>query len=178
VAPEPLVLFAEDEELCADGLDERGDTERLLDTRGGIAHAELDRGEERVRPQIPPDLPAVVDRSGLHEKLDEVLVLVVARELRRRSGARSAASVPRRVEISARASLISAQILVPASMTDCIISGLICSPRRGRAAARSVSLWLLSCPSESTIWNSSSIPMVRRGTLDCLIAAEPPFAHR
>src|SRR5205807_8286181 len=57
-----------------------------------------------------------------------------------------------------------AQIFVPASMTDCIISSLICSPRRGRAAARSVAEWLRSCPSPSTIWNSSSIPMVRRGT--------------
>src|SRR5207245_6713858 len=59
---------------------------------------------------------------------------------------------------------MSAQIFVPASMTDCIISSLICAPRRGRAAARSVAEWLRSWPSPSTIWNSSSIPMVRRGT--------------
>ena len=91
VAPEPLVLLSQHQELCADGLDERGDAQRLLDTRGRVADAELDRGEERVRPQIPPDLPAVVDRPGLHEELHEVLVLVVAREVRRGPGAGEAA---------------------------------------------------------------------------------------
>jgi hypothetical protein len=56
-------------------------------TRVAVAHAELDRREERVRAQVPPDLPAVVDRRRLHEQLDEVLVLVVAREVRRDAGA-------------------------------------------------------------------------------------------
>src|SRR5437667_513282 len=87
VASEALILVAEHQELCADRLDERGKTERLLDTRRGIADAELDRGKERVRPQIRPDLPAVVDGSGLDEELDEILVLVIAREVRRSAGA-------------------------------------------------------------------------------------------
>src|SRR5207253_26128 len=87
VASEALILVAEHQELCADGLDERGETERLLDTRRGIAHAKLDRGKEGVRPEIPPDLPAVVDGSGLDEELDEILVLVIAREVRRSAGA-------------------------------------------------------------------------------------------
>src|SRR2546421_7505473 len=68
---------------------------------------------------------------------------------------------------------MSAQIFVPASMTDCIISALICSPSRGAAAASSVSLWLFSWPSPSTIWNSSSIPIVSRGTLACLMGHSP-----
>src|SRR2546430_6267507 len=91
VSAESLVLPAKDHELRADGLNERGEAEGLLDTRGRIADAELDRGEERVRTQIPPDLPAIVDRGRLHQKLDEVLVLVVAREVRRDPGAREAA---------------------------------------------------------------------------------------
>src|ERR1700716_1638308 len=91
VASEPLILLAKDEELRADGLGEGGQAERLLDTRRRIAHAELDCWKERVGSQVPPDLPAVVDRSGLDEELDEVLVFVVAREVRRGPGAREAA---------------------------------------------------------------------------------------
>src|SRR2546423_1554412 len=96
--------------------------------------------------------------------------------MRSPAGRRSIASVPRRVAISFRASLMSAQIFVPASMTDCIISGLICSPSRGRAAARRVSEWLRSWPSASTSWNSSSIPIVSRWTLVRFIA--PLREHR
>src|SRR6266566_2589666 len=73
---------------------------------------------------------------------------------------------------------MSAQIFVPASMTDCIISAFIWSPSRGAAAASSVSLWLLSCPSPSTIWNSSSIPIVRRGAFVCLIKRSPSLLPR
>src|SRR5438445_2150750 len=67
-------------------------------------------------------------------------------------------------------------------MTDCIISGFTCSPSIGRAAARSVSLCDFSWPSASMIWNSSSMPIVRRGTsmaatlvraLEALIRADP-----
>src|SRR2546428_131485 len=97
-------------------------------------------------------------------------------------GSRWAASVPRRRVISSRASVTLSQIFVPASMTDCIISGFTCSPRVGRAAARSVSLCDFSWPSASMIWNSSSMPIVRRGTsiaptlvraLEALIRADP-----
>src|SRR5437762_111820 len=72
----------------ADRLDERRDAERLLDPRRGVAHAELDRRVERVRPQVPPDLLSVVDALRADHELDVVLELVVRGEVRRDAGAR------------------------------------------------------------------------------------------
>src|SRR5207245_9336463 len=87
-------------ELRADRLHQRGEAQRLLDLRRGVADAELDGRIEGVRTQIPPDLAPVVDRVGPDEDLDEVLELVVARELGRDAGAREAApdDLPVRLE--------------------------------------------------------------------------------
>src|SRR5205814_2365564 len=87
VTAEALIARAQHQELRADRLDERGDAERLVHARCGVADAELDRREGGVRAQVPPDLPAVFDALRPDQELDEVLVLVVGGELRRYPGA-------------------------------------------------------------------------------------------
>ena len=57
-----------------------------------------------MRTKIPPDLPSVVDRRGLDQELDEVLVLIVARELRRDAGTRETAPDDLAVGLQARVS--------------------------------------------------------------------------
>src|SRR6185295_20157892 len=72
VFPPPEILLAQLEELHADRLDERRDRHGLVHPHGNVADAELDRVEEGVRPQVPPDLLAVVDAVGLDEDPYEV----------------------------------------------------------------------------------------------------------
>ena len=48
---------------------------RLVDAHRHVADAELERVEERVRADVPPDLLGVVDAVGLDEQVDEVLEL-------------------------------------------------------------------------------------------------------
>src|SRR5688572_836757 len=64
--------------------------------------------------------------------------------------------------ISERASVTSAQILVPTSTTDWSISGFTIVSSEGSACAASItaSMWARRFPSASMIWNSSSIPIV------------------
>src|SRR5687768_6441698 len=103
VAAEAEVAVAEHEQLRADRLRERRDAERLLDLCRRVAHAELDRRVERVRPQVPPDLLAIVDALRAHEQLDVVLVLVPRGELGRDPGAREALPDDLAVRLEARA---------------------------------------------------------------------------
>src|SRR4051812_37656433 len=74
IAAEPEIAFAEPIQLDDDRLRERGDGDRRA--RGGrhVADTELERPESRLRPQIPPDLLAVVDAVQLDELLDVLLV--------------------------------------------------------------------------------------------------------
>src|SRR5205823_5917226 len=80
VLAEPEILLTKLQELRDRRLHERDDAHRLVDARRGVADPELDRRVQVVRPEIPPDLLAVVDGVGLDEELDVVLPLVVARE--------------------------------------------------------------------------------------------------
>src|SRR5438046_4011913 len=62
--------------------------------------------------------------------------------------------------ISCRASATFAQTFVPISTNDWRNSGFSSSPNTGLAEAMSVSMWAFRSPLSSTIWNSSSMPMV------------------
>src|SRR6266545_3916774 len=61
VAAPPDVLRAQLVELDADRLDQRGDRHGLVHAHRDVADAKLDRLEEGVRADVPPDLLAVVD---------------------------------------------------------------------------------------------------------------------
>src|SRR5438445_4043969 len=87
VLAETQVSLAQLEELGADGLHQCRKTDRLLEPGRHVAHPELEGGKGRVRSQVPPDLLPVVDRPGLDQHLDVVLVLVERAEVRRNAGA-------------------------------------------------------------------------------------------
>src|SRR6266498_2920744 len=65
VTPPAQVLDTQFVELHADRLDQRRDRYRLVHAHRNVADAELDRLEEGVRAEIPPDLLAVVDAVRL-----------------------------------------------------------------------------------------------------------------
>ena len=62
------VLRVELPELDGDRLEERGEADRLVDAHRHVADAVLERGEERMRPHVPPDLLRVVDAVRLHQQ--------------------------------------------------------------------------------------------------------------
>ena len=65
-----------------------GDRDRLLDARDRVHHAHLDRPEARVRAHVPPDVGVVRDAARLLELADDLRVVLVVGEPRRRPGAR------------------------------------------------------------------------------------------
>ena len=70
-------------------LDERlavgGDRDGVLDARDGVADPDLDRAEARVRPDVPPDVRVVGDATRALELPDDVRVVRVVAEARRRA---------------------------------------------------------------------------------------------
>ena len=56
-------------------LDERRERERVLDARLRVHHADLDRAEVRVRPDVVPEVGVVLDRARLDHELDPALVV-------------------------------------------------------------------------------------------------------
>ncbi len=75
-------------EFAGGGLDERGDGDGLLGAKGDVADADLDRVEERVGADVPPDFFCVVDGVGLDEQVDVAFELGVAGEAVGEVGAR------------------------------------------------------------------------------------------
>src|SRR5215471_2973513 len=76
VAPPAQVLGAQLVELDADGLDQGRQRNRLVGPHRDVAHAELDRLEEGVRADVPPDLLAVIDAVGLDQEPHEIVELL------------------------------------------------------------------------------------------------------
>src|SRR6185503_17125011 len=99
---QPLVLGREDPvvrgDLRADGmplaevlderLAERRERDRVLDSRHRVADADLDRAEARVQADVPPDVGVVRDAAGLLELADDLRVVGVVAEARRRAAPR------------------------------------------------------------------------------------------
>ena len=79
-------------ELLAELLDERlavrGDRDRVLDARDGVADPDLDRAEPRVEADVPPDVRVVGDAARALELPDDLCVVGVVVEAGRRPGAR------------------------------------------------------------------------------------------
>src|SRR5581483_8063122 len=70
-----------------DRLEERRDRDDVLEARHRIAHAHLDRAEAGMRPDVPPDVRVVGDAPGALELADDLGVVLVVAEARRRPGA-------------------------------------------------------------------------------------------
>src|SRR5207248_11103623 len=71
-----------------EALAERGERDRILEPGDGVADADLDGSEARVEPDVPPDVRVVRDAAGLLELADDLRVVGVVLEARRRAGAR------------------------------------------------------------------------------------------
>ena len=71
-----------------DRLEERRDRDDVLEPRDGVAHAQLDRAEARMRADVPPDVRVVGDAAGALELADDLGEVRVVLEPRRRAGAR------------------------------------------------------------------------------------------
>ena len=56
-------------------LDEGSERDRVVDPRLSVADAELERVEERMEPNVPPDLFRVIDAVGIDQDLEVILVL-------------------------------------------------------------------------------------------------------
>src|SRR5882762_5795956 len=74
IAAEPQVALAKAVQLHDDRLRQGGDGDRGARRRRHVADAELQRAEDRMRPEVPPDFLAVVDAAQLDERLDVLLV--------------------------------------------------------------------------------------------------------
>src|SRR2546428_31241 len=68
-------------QLDDDRLDQRGDGDRFLNSRGNVTDAELQGSEGGVRTNIPPDFLSVVDTMEIHEQLHMVVVLAPGAEV-------------------------------------------------------------------------------------------------
>src|ERR1700733_11802053 len=75
-------------ELARRSLNQRGDGDALLRAQRNVADADLDRIEEGMRPNIPPDFFCVVDGLSLDEEIDLALELRVTGETIVQVGAR------------------------------------------------------------------------------------------
>src|SRR6266542_613246 len=82
------VLPQKFEKLGNDCLDQRRDCKRVIHPGLGIADAHLQRIEERVQPNVPPDFLRVINATGLDQQLAVVFVLGKALERVGNSGAR------------------------------------------------------------------------------------------
>src|SRR6266404_9050390 len=73
VETEAEILFHQLRQLGNNGLEQRGDSDRVIDARGDVADAKLQGRKNRMRPAVPPDLFAVVDAASLYQQLDITL---------------------------------------------------------------------------------------------------------
>src|SRR6202008_964360 len=85
-------------------LRERGNGHGFLDSRRNVEHAEFQCAERGVRPDIPPNLLAVVDGVQLYEKVYEIVVRAPGFELLRYAGPREAAKHRRAERFQSRVS--------------------------------------------------------------------------
>src|SRR5207244_3054996 len=65
----------------------RRERDRVLDARDGVADPDLDGAEPRMRPDVPPDVGVVGDAAGLLQLPDDLCVVLVVPEARRRARA-------------------------------------------------------------------------------------------
>ena len=75
VNPESGVLPEQFVKLGDDRLDQRRNRERVVHARLSIAHAHLERVEERMQPDVPPDFFRVIDATGFDQQLAVIVVL-------------------------------------------------------------------------------------------------------
>src|SRR2546425_4245256 len=73
IEAETEILIDQFVELGDDGLEERGDSDCVVNARGNIADAKLQCGKEWMRPVIPPNFLAVVDAAGPNQQVDVAL---------------------------------------------------------------------------------------------------------
>ena len=88
VGAETEVVAVELVELGDDGLHDRGEADGFVHSHRDVAHAELQRVEERVEADVPPDLLRVVDAPGLDEQVDVAVELLDGLEQVGDAGAR------------------------------------------------------------------------------------------
>ena len=88
IQAEAHVLRVELVQLHDDGLRHGGDRNGVLDPRRHVADAELQRAERRMRPDVPPDLLAVVDAVQVDQQVDVAFVLAPRAEVIGHAGAR------------------------------------------------------------------------------------------
>src|ERR1044072_1756173 len=81
VETEPQILLNQLVEARDDGLEERGDGDRVVHARRGVADADVKGREERVRAPVPPNLLRAADAVGVEQKLDVTLVQGVRAEV-------------------------------------------------------------------------------------------------
>src|SRR5215210_7757435 len=62
-------------ELLDHGLDQRGETERVLDAGLAVAHADLDRAEVRMRADVVPEVGVVLHHPTVDHETDLALVV-------------------------------------------------------------------------------------------------------
>ena len=77
-----------------------GDRDDVLELRHGVADADLDRPESRMKPDVPPDVRVVGDATGALELSDHLRIVGIVLESRRwpRAWERREDHVARRVE--------------------------------------------------------------------------------
>ena len=73
-----------------DGLNQRGQRDRVVDPRLGIADAELESVEKRMQPDVPPDFLPLSMQLVRDQKLQVILVLRETFERVGNAGARKA----------------------------------------------------------------------------------------
>ena len=62
-------------QLENDRLHQRRERDRVVHAGLGIANSELERVEERMEPDVPPDLLGVIDAVSANKQLKVILVL-------------------------------------------------------------------------------------------------------
>ena len=75
IAPPALVGAAQAIEHAQDAAIDSGHAQRVLEIRAGVRDAQLQGREPAARPQVPPQLGAVLDEAGTHQYIQVPLVL-------------------------------------------------------------------------------------------------------
>ena len=75
-------------QLGDDRLNQGRHRQRVVDPRLRVAHANLERVEKWMEPNVPPDFLRVIDAAGLDQQLAVVFILRKALERVGNSGAR------------------------------------------------------------------------------------------
>src|SRR4030095_10726940 len=70
IQSEPKVLVDKRIQLRDNRLEKSSNGKRIVDARGNVTNAELQRWEKRMRANVPPDLFAVVDATRLHKEIN------------------------------------------------------------------------------------------------------------